>query len=74
MICSSVWESTYGSGNAVSGIVARGFFFRKSAMMSNKSYLLQSPFRSNSSTIAAISHILEIVASSIDMDSRLGRC
>jgi len=31
-------------------------------------------FRSNTSTMAAISHILEMVASSMDMVSRVGRC
>lgn len=35
--------------------------------------LVQRPFRSNTSTIAAISHMLETVASLIDMLSRVGR-
>ena len=38
-----------------------------------RSCLVQRPFCSSSSTIAAISHMLEIVASSMDMVSRLGR-
>jgi hypothetical protein len=34
---------------------------------------VQGPFCSSSSTIAAISHMLEMVASSMDMVSRVGR-
>ena len=57
MICSSVWLSTYGSGKAVSGILARGFFFRNSAMMSNKSCLVQSPFRTKTPSIGIASRL-----------------
>ncbi len=73
MILFSVSVSRYGSGNAVSGSRARGFFRRSSSMMVWRSCLVQRPFCSNSSTIAAISHIFEIVASSMVMVSRLGR-
>ena len=62
MIVFSVWVSRYGSGKAVSGIHARGFFRRSSSMMVWRSYFVQRPLRSSTSTIAAISHMLEIVA------------
>ena len=74
MIVFSVSVSRYGSGNAVSGIRARGFLRRNSSIMVCTSCLVQKPFCSISSTIAAISHMFEMVASSMDMLSRLVRC
>ena len=62
------------SGKAVSGIRARGFFRRSSSMMVWRSCLVQKPFCSSSSTIAAISHMLEMAASPVDMVSRFRRC
>ena len=42
-------------------------------MMSSGSCLVQEPFRSSTSTTAAVSYMLEMVASSMAMVSRLGR-
>jgi len=50
-----------------------GLLRRNSVMMSWRSCLVQRPFRSSTSTIVAVSHMLEMVASSMAMVSRLGR-
>jgi hypothetical protein len=50
-----------------------GLLRRNSVMMLWGACLAQRPFRSSTSTIAAISHMLEMVASSMVMVSRLGR-
>ena len=50
-----------------------GLLRRNSGMMSSRSCLVQRPFRSSTSTIAAISQMLEMVASSMTMVSRLRR-
>lgn len=48
-----------------------GILFRSSVVMSKRSCFVQSPFRCNRSTSAAISHMLEIVVPSRDILCRL---
>lgn len=53
-----------GDGHAVSGIRAGGLFLRNSVTMSKRPCFVHKPLRSNSSTMAAISHMFEMIASS----------
>lgn len=72
MILFFVSVSRYGLGKAVSGML-RGVHTAGFWDDVVKVLLVQGPFRSSASTIAAISHMLEMVASLMAMVSRLGR-